>query len=137
MTARALLTAPVLRQVLALPAAAPSAAPAPSPAAQLRGFPTVVDSATLMMDGVVVHLDGVKGGPGEPAHELFRYIGGREVACEPAASGAPHYRCKIGTYDLGEAVLLNGAAQAAADAPERLRSAEEKARAAHRGIWRQ
>src|SRR5712691_11373190 len=115
----------------------PEALPLPSqpPLQQLRGLPTVIDSSTLLMNGVLVHLDGVKGAPGEPAHELFRYIGGREVACDPADAGAPHYRCKIGEYDLGEAVLLNGAAHAAADAPERMRQAEEQARAAHRGIW--
>jgi endonuclease YncB( thermonuclease family) len=37
---------------------------------------------------------------------------------------------------LAEAVLLNGAARAAADAPEQLRRAEERAQHAHRGIWR-
>ena len=43
---------------------------------------------------------------------------------------------EIGDYDLGEAILLNGAGRAAADAPERLRSAEEKARGAGRGVWK-
>jgi endonuclease YncB( thermonuclease family) len=47
------------------------------------------------------------------------------------------YRCKLGEYDLGEAVVLNGAGRAAADAPEQLRDAEDKARSAGRGIWRQ
>src|SRR5205823_3323345 len=115
------------------PAPARSSSPAPK---QLRGQPTVVDSGTLLMDGVLVHLDGIKGSPGEAAHELYRYIAGREVACDPAAAGAPQYRCKIGDYDLGEAVLLNGAGRAAPDAPERLREFEQKARTANRGIWR-
>ena len=34
-----------------------------------------------------------------------------------------------------QAILLNGAGRAAANAPERLRSAEEKARSAGRGVW--
>ena len=88
------------------------------------------------MDGVLVHLDGIKGAPGDPAHQLYRYIAGREVTCDPAASGTPHYRCKIGDYDLAEAVLLNGAGRAAPDAPERLRAFEEQARSAGRGLWR-
>ena len=128
---------PPASQQQAATASPPPAVPPSSAQKQLRGVPTVVDSGTLLMDGVVVHLDGVKGGPGEPAHQLFRYINGREVACEAAPSGVPHYSCKIGNYDLGEAVLLNGAARADAAASERLRAAEEKARTARRGIWRQ
>ena len=101
----------------------------------MRGIPTVVDSATLLLNGALVPLDGITGERGSPANELSRYIGGREVACEPADPRAPKYRCKIGDYDLGEAILLNGAGRAAANAPERLRSAEEKARSAGRGVW--
>jgi hypothetical protein len=141
--ARAALPAAAPPVAAAPPAAAPTpvaAAPpaaAPAPAKQLHGVATVVDSGTIMIDGTLAHLDGVKGAAGEPAHELFRYLAGREIACQPAPAGAPQYRCKIGAYDVSEAVLLNGAARAAADAPARLRDAEEKARAAQRGIWRQ
>jgi hypothetical protein len=51
-------------------------------------------------------------------------------------SGGGQYRCKIGDYDLGEAVVLNGAGRAAGNASERLRGAEDRARALSRGIWR-
>jgi 1A family penicillin-binding protein len=128
------------------PAAAPPApaAPAPPPAAPtppaaapagVRGVPVVVDSATLRVNGALVHLNGVAGEPGEPAQALARYIAGREVACEPVDRGTPQFSCIIGDYDLGEAILLNGAGRASGDAPERLRGAEQQARLAGRGIW--
>jgi penicillin-binding protein 1A len=113
------------------PAAAMTQA-APKP---LRGPPLVVDTGTLVVQGSVIHLSGIEGETGEPAKELVRYMRGRPVSCEPAEEGSAQYRCKLGDYDLAEAVVLNGAARAAADAPERLREAEEKARAAGRGIW--
>jgi endonuclease YncB( thermonuclease family) len=97
--------------------------------------PVVVDSATLRVNGALVHLNGVAGEPGEPAQALARYIAGREVACEPVDRGTPQFSCIIGDYDLGEAILLNGAGRASADAPERLRGAEQQARRAGRGIW--
>ena len=91
----------------------------------------------MLLNGARVRLNGVAGEPGEAANQLGRYIAGREVDCEPVDRAAGQYRCKVAGYDLGEAALLNGAARAAADASERLRAAEEKARLAGRGIWRQ
>jgi membrane peptidoglycan carboxypeptidase len=104
-------------------------------ARRLRGVPIVVDTGTLLLNGEVIHLDGVAGEHGAPGNQLARYIGGREVACEPVDRGAPKFRCKIGDYDLGEAILLNGGGRATDNASERLRSAEEKARLAGRGVW--
>jgi membrane peptidoglycan carboxypeptidase len=142
------------------PAAAPgpltgaSSPPAPAPAPQagaetqpaaamtqaqpkpLRGAPLVMDTATLVVQGTVIHLDGVEGEAGEPAKELVRYIRGRPVTCEPVESAGGQYRCKLGDYDLAEAVVLNGAGRAAGNASERLRGAEDRARALGRGIWR-
>jgi hypothetical protein len=43
----------------------------------------------------------------------------------------------VDNIDLGEAVVLNGAGRAVANAPERLVGAEEKARLAGREIWRE
>jgi len=90
-----------------------------------------------LLNGALVRLDGIAGERCAPANELTRYIDGREIACEPVGRGAAQYRCKLGDYDLAEAVVLNGAGGAAENAPERLRNAEEKARNAGRGIWRQ
>jgi len=112
----------------------PAALTGPAPQ-QVHGVPIVVDSATLMLNGALVRLDGITGERGAPANQLARYIGGRPIACEPVDRGAAKFRCKIGDYDLGEAILLNGAGRAADDAPERLRSAEEKAHLAGRGVW--
>jgi endonuclease YncB( thermonuclease family) len=103
----------------------------------LRGVPRVLDTGTLLLNGTTVRLSGVEGEAGQPVSDLARYISGREVACEPVERNGGQYRCKLGEYDLGEAVVLNGAGRAAANAPERLREAEEKARGAGRGIWQQ
>ena len=83
-----------------------------------------------------MHLSGVEGETGEAVRDLTRYIAGREVACQPVDPGGAQYRCKLGEYDLAEAVVLNGAGRAAANAPDRLRDAQEKAQLAGRGIWR-
>jgi len=103
----------------------------------LRGVPRVIDTATLVLNGATVHLSDIEGEAGHEVQDLTRYIGGREVACQPVERNGGQYRCKLGQYDLGEAVLLNGAGRAAASAPERLREAEAKARTAGRGIWAQ
>jgi penicillin-binding protein 1A len=113
-----------------------SSASAESPAI-LRGIPTVADTATLVFRGGIAHLQGVAGEKGELVRNMVRYIGGREVVCEPAKAHPGQYRCKVDNADLGEAVILNGAGRAAADASERLLSAEEKAQLAGRGIWRE
>jgi penicillin-binding protein 1A len=116
--------------------ASASAASAEAPAI-LRGVPAVTDTATLVFRGRTAHLTGVEGEKGEFARELVRYIGGREVVCEPSEPATTQYRCKVGNIDLGEAVILNGAGRAAANASERLLSAEEKAQVAGRGVWRE
>jgi endonuclease YncB( thermonuclease family) len=103
----------------------------------LRGVPRVLDTGTLLLNGTTVRLSGVEGQGGQPVYDLVRYLSGREVACQPVERDGGQYRCKLGEYDLGEAVVLNGAGRAAANAPERLREAEAKARTAGRGIWQQ
>jgi penicillin-binding protein 1A len=103
----------------------------------LRGVPRVLDTGTLLLNGTTVRLSGVEGQGGQPVYDLVRYLSGREVACQPVERDGGQYRCKLGEYDLGEAVVLNGAGRAAANAPERLREAEAKARTAARGIWQQ
>jgi 1A family penicillin-binding protein len=123
---------PLAQQPAAVkPAALTEAAPQP-----VRGVPLVVDTGTLVLKGATVHLNGVDGESGEAVRDLTRYIAGREVACQPVETGAAQYRCKLGDYDLAEAVVLNGGGRAAANAPERLLDAQEKAQLAGRGIWR-
>ncbi|MGC2416059.1 MAG: penicillin-binding protein, partial [Stellaceae bacterium] len=118
------------------PAGAAQPAALSQPAApKLRGVPIVVDTATLLLNGELIHLDGIEGEHGAPGNQLARYIGGRPVTCEPATPGAAKFRCKIGDYDLGEAIVLNGGARATDNASERLRGAEAKARLAGRGVW--
>jgi membrane peptidoglycan carboxypeptidase len=129
---------PVAEERPALPPAALKPAALTDTAVQLlRGVPQVIDTGTLALNGATVQLSGVEGEAGAAAGDLARYIRGREVACQPVDRGGAQYRCKLGEYDLGEAVVLNGAARAAANAPERLRDAEAQARSAGRGIWRQ
>jgi len=115
------------------PAAPQGASPSDAP---VSGVPTVLDTATLVIQGATVRIGGVAGQGGEPAQDLTRYIRGRPVACAPIDALPGEYRCRIGEYDLAEAILLNGAARAARDAPDRLRYAEDQARRARRGIWR-
>ena len=106
-------------------------------ATAITGVPRVVDTATLNFDGRVVHLQGVEGEGGQSARDMARYIAGREVTCEPAEGTTPEYSCRVGGYDLGEAVIYNGGGRAAADAPSAFRSAEEEARLYGRGLWQQ
>jgi endonuclease YncB( thermonuclease family) len=113
----------------------PEAAPSSGAASMLRGAPVVVDTATLQIRGQTVRLLGVEGAGGRLAREMALYIGNRDIACEPA--GAGRYRCRVDGYDLSEAVLFNGAGRAGPDAPPELQAAEQKARIARRGIWRQ
>ncbi len=124
------------QQMVSASADQPAEPPGPT-AQQLRGVPIVVDTATLLLNGELIHLDGIAGQGGAEGNQLARYIGGRAVTCEPVGRGAAKFRCKLGNYDLNEAIVLNGGGRAADNAPERLRSAEEKARLAGRGVWEQ
>ncbi len=101
----------------------------------IEGVPRVVDTGTLSFGDRLVHLSGVSGENGQLARDMTRYIAGREVTCRPADASSSQYRCQVGEYDLAEAVLLNGAGRAAPDAPAELKSAEEEARSAGRGLW--
>jgi membrane peptidoglycan carboxypeptidase len=140
-TAAASATAAPCAGVAAPPAAQPPQAPAalPPPIAAaparppVRGNAAVLDTGTLRIAGQVVRLGGVIGLGGEHAREMALYLAGREVACEPAEPGI--HRCRIGERDLAEVVLFNGAARAASDADPALRQAEDRARAAGRGVW--
>jgi endonuclease YncB( thermonuclease family) len=99
--------------------------------------PKVADTATLVFPVGIAHLQGVAGEKGELAHELEQYIRGREVVCQATEPGTAQYHCHFGDIDVGEAVVLNGAGRVAANGSPRLLSAEQKAQAAGRGIWRE
>ncbi|TMJ37028.1 MAG: PBP1A family penicillin-binding protein [Alphaproteobacteria bacterium] len=106
---------------------------APS-AGVIRGVPIVQTTGMLEIAGHVLRLFGVEGARGRPAREFTRYLGNREVACEPAGSGND-YRCRVGDQDLSRVVLFNGGGRAAANATADLRALEQQARASRVGIW--
>ncbi len=128
-------TSPTNRSgAVAAAALAPPAAAGPV-ALVITGVPLIVDTATLSFRDRLVHLLGVAGEGSQFARDMANYIGGREVTCRPADVSNSQYRCRVGEYDLAEVVLFNGGARAAPDAPAELKSAEEKARLAGRGLW--
>jgi 1A family penicillin-binding protein len=116
----------------ALPPPVPATAP---PARPLRGMAVVLDTATLLVEEQEVRLAGVIGFAGQHAHEMALYLAGREVSCEAAPDQPTFHRCRAGDRDLSQVVVFNGGGRAAADADAALRRAEERARAARRGIW--
>jgi penicillin-binding protein 1A len=113
--------------------AAADAKPAAS-AAVIRGVPVVQNTGMLEIDGRVVRLFGVEGTRGRAARDFKRYLGSREVACEPAA-GSSDYRCRVDDQDLSRVVLFNGGGRATANATPELRALEQQARSTRVGIW--
>jgi penicillin-binding protein 1A len=112
---------------------ASTAKPAPS-ASVIRGVPVVHNTAILEIRGRVVRLYGVEGARGRAARDLRRYLGPREVVCEPAGSGN-EYRCRVDDQDLSRVVLFNGGGRATANAPPELRALDQQARSTRMGIW--
>ena len=107
----------------------------PSPtAAAIRGVPVLRTSGTLEVRGRPIRLYGVEGVRGGAAREFKRYLGRREVACEPIGS-SNEYRCRVDDQDLSRVVLFNGGGRAAANAPPDLLALEKQARSARVGIW--
>lgn len=117
----------------AVPATEAAAASAPV----TLEHPTVLDTARLQANGQTVQLFGVTGLGGESAQGLQSYIAGNgdRVTCAAQAAAAGDV-CRLpdGT-DLAEVALINGAAQAADDAPDAYRQQQTDAQAARRGIW--
>ena len=114
---------------------ATATAPPAVPNGPLKGVPEVLDTATLWLQGKIVHLYGVEWvrGGGDP-EEFTRYLRGREVTCDPVEN-VDAYRCKTDGRDLSEVVLFNGGGKTTPNAPPEFRAAEEKARAAKLGVW--
>lgn len=112
-------------------------APAEVPPRELVGAAEVMDTATIRVDRIVAPLFGVSGVTGAAASRMGKFVmeQGGSVSC--TREGVVSYRCRLGKVDLAEAALLNGAARAAADAPEEYRKREDEARRARRGVWAQ
>jgi penicillin-binding protein 1A len=120
----------------------PSTAPAGVPVvagsdAGVRGAADVLDTATLAIRGKIVQLEGILGDSDRRAvRPLARFLRRREVICGPG--GAPErYRCNVDGQNLSQVILSNGGARATPDAPAELLAAEDEARSARLGIWRQ
>jgi hypothetical protein len=102
---------------------------------------TTADSCTAA-DGLHSITSSVRassvGGTSMPSvtlpRELRRYLGGRDVICEPIGARDEH-RCQVDGQDLSRVVVFNGGGRATANAPADLQRLEQQARSAHAGIW--
>jgi membrane peptidoglycan carboxypeptidase len=103
-------------------------------ASVLRGVPVVPNTGMLEIQGRIVRLFGVEGARGRAVREFRRYLGNREVVCEPTGSGND-YRCRVDDQDLSRVVLFNGGSRASANASAELRALEQQARSSRVGIW--
>ncbi|MGE5780292.1 MAG: PBP1A family penicillin-binding protein [Hyphomicrobiales bacterium] len=103
-------------------------------ASALRGVPVVQNTGMLEIQGRIVRLFGVEGARGRAVREFRRYLGNREVVCEPAGGGND-YRCRVDDQDLSRVVLFNGGGRASANASAELRALEQQARSSRVGIW--
>jgi endonuclease YncB( thermonuclease family) len=116
--------------------AVPAAQVAPPPSStsdEVRGVPSVIDTATLSFRGRAVRLLGVEGQSGHLARQLAAYLRRREVVC--AGSGAEGARCTLDGADLAGLIVAAGGARAREDAPPDLLDAEDQARAERVGLW--
>jgi penicillin-binding protein 1A len=104
-------------------------------AAVIRGVANIQTTGMIEIDGRLVRLFGVQGTRGRAARDFGRYLGRREVICEPTGSGND-YRCRVGDQDLSRVVLFNGGGRATPDASAELKAAEQQARLQRAGIWR-
>jgi len=109
-------------------------APPPAPNA-ITGVVQVIDTATLKLNGKLVHLFGVEWVRGGQADELTRYIAGRPVTCQPAP-GSESMNCSIDGRDLSEVILYNGGGRASPEASPELVAAEDHARSERLGVWK-
>jgi penicillin-binding protein 1A len=89
--------------------------------ASIRGVPNIQTTGVIELDRRTVRLFGVEGIRGRAVREFRRYLGRREVVCEPAGSGNL-YRCRLGDQDLSRVVLYNGGGRATQDATPRIES---------------
>jgi penicillin-binding protein 1A len=130
---RAKIVRPQPRRTALAAADAGDAKPTASPSV-VRGVPVVQNTGMLEIQGRALRLVGVEGVRGRAAREFRRYLGSREVACEPIGSGN-EYRCRVDDQDLSRVVLFNGGGRASSNATPELRALEQQARSSRVGIW--
>ena len=97
-------------------------------------MPDMQTTGTLEVQGRPIRLYGVQGGRGRAAREFRRYLGRREVVCEPIGS-SNEYRCRVDDQDLSRVVLFNGGGRAMPNATADLQALEQQARSARVGVW--
>ena len=135
---RAKIARPQLRMTALAAADAGDAKPAAN-ASLVRGVPVVQNTGILEIQGRVVRLFGVEGVRGRATRDFRRYLGSREVACEPIVSGkivsGNEYRCRVDDQDLSRVVLFDGGGRASGNATPELRALEQQARSRRIGIW--
>jgi 1A family penicillin-binding protein len=108
-----------------------------NPDAGARGVADVLDTATLAIRGRRFQMEGIVGDDDRRAlRALARFLRRREVVCVSAPTPERH-RCNVDGQNLSEIILSNGGARATPDAPAELLAAEDEARSARLGIWRQ
>jgi hypothetical protein len=90
-----------------------------------------------VINGKVMALAGIESIPASMRRGFSSFVAaqGSYLECQPA--GQTTYRCLTRkAVDIGQAILVNGAAKTTADAPQAYRDAEQQAQTAKRGVWK-
>lgn len=126
------------RKAVAAEAARKPAADAAGPARLVAGTVSGLSpEGWPVIDGQALPLHGVAGIAESRRRGFEKWLAGvdNQLRCERLAPG--RFRClSLGDVDAAEALLLNGAATAAADAPAAYKDAMAQAVAAKRGQWK-
>ena len=96
-------------------------------AAAVRGAATVVDTATLTVQGRTLRLYGVEGASGQAKSDFRRYLGRREVSCRRPGAALPTAARSTGMTSRRSFSSTAAAAPPPTRTPE-LRAAEQRAR---------
>jgi endonuclease YncB( thermonuclease family) len=114
----------------------PNAADAvPSLPETVAGGATVIDTATLSVEGQRIPLFGVTGEAGALADQLQDLLNanGARVTCRLQVES---YRCQLPNgIDIARVALYNGAARPGPDASDDYRQQAAAAAAQHKGVW--
>jgi hypothetical protein len=103
----------------------------------VTGTATVIDTATLSVDGKQVPLFGVLGETGDLADRLQDLVSanGSQVSCQLQMQT---YKCLLTpkNIDIARVALFNGAAKPSDDATDDYRNVSAAAQAAGKGVWK-